>query len=77
MKQVEKFFRVIRYLKDRKVKLSTFLLQKGAEGWWKLTEHRRMSNVEATWKEFKKVFKDKYHSNSYGDAKRNEFFRLV
>lgn len=36
-----------------------------------------MSNVEETWEEFEKAFKDKWYSKHYYDAKRNEFMRLV
>lgn len=33
-----------------------------------------MSNVEETWEEFEKAFKDKWYSKHYYDAKRNEFY---
>ncbi|KAA0067497.1 putative ABC transporter C family member 15 [Cucumis melo var. makuwa] len=51
------------------------------EAWLKKVEKyfrpRSMSNVEETWEEFEKAFKDKWYSKHYYDAKRNEFMRLV
>lgn len=40
---IEKCFRVIRCPEDRRVELATFLLQKGAEDWWRLAKTKRIA----------------------------------
>lgn len=41
LNKVEKYFRVMLCPEDRKLDLVTFMLQKGAEDWWRLIENRR------------------------------------
>jgi len=38
---LEKCYRVMRCPNDRKVELAVFLLQKGAEDWWRVVESRK------------------------------------
>ncbi|XP_038883959.1 uncharacterized protein LOC120074858 [Benincasa hispida] len=74
---IEKCFNVIRCPKDHKVRLSTFLLQKGAEKWWKVILAKRSSSEAMTWPEFRQVFADKYYPSAFKKAKREEFLRLT
>lgn len=77
LNQVEKCFRVMCCPEDRKLKLATFLLQKGVKHWWKLIKSRKRDAKALTRSDFKKVFQDKYYPRSFCDATRNEFLRLV
>ncbi|XP_050941530.1 uncharacterized protein LOC127149710 [Cucumis melo] len=74
---IEKCFRVTRCPEDRKVELAAFLLQNGAEDWWRMEESRRRTTGDISWNEFKKAFFDKFYPRSFRDAKRNEFLRLT
>ncbi|KAA0039476.1 uncharacterized protein E6C27_scaffold64G002900 [Cucumis melo var. makuwa] len=74
---IEKCFRVTRCPEDRKVELAAFLLQNGAEDWWRMEESRRRTTGDISWDEFKKAFFDKFYPRSFRDAKRNEFLRLT
>ena len=62
---------------DRKLDLVTFMLQKGAEDWWRLIEHRSADVGSLTWADFKKSFQEKYYPKSFCDEKRKEFLNLV
>ncbi|XP_038877272.1 uncharacterized protein LOC120069556 [Benincasa hispida] len=74
---VEKCFRVMWCPEDRKVALATFLLQKRAEDWWRVFKDRRRGMEEVTWEEFGKAFHEKFYPQTFRDAKRNEFLKLV
>jgi len=74
---LEKCYRVMRCPEDRKVELAVFLLQKGAEDWWRIVESRKGDIVEIGRNEFKKAFQEKYCPRSFRDAKWNEFLRLI
>ncbi|KAA0042144.1 putative polyprotein, identical [Cucumis melo var. makuwa] len=69
--------RITRCLEDRKVELAAFLLQNGAEDWWRMEESRGRTTGDISWDEFKKAFFDKFYPRSFRDAKRNEFLRLT
>ena len=62
---------------DRKLDLVTFMLQKGAEDWWRLIEHKSADVGSLTWADFKKSFQEKYYPKSFCDEKRKEFLNLV
>ncbi|KAA0047616.1 uncharacterized protein E5676_scaffold648G00470 [Cucumis melo var. makuwa] len=74
---IEKCFKVMRCLEDRKVELVVFLLKNGTEDWWRLTESRRRATVDMSWDEFKKTFFEKFYSRSFRDAKRSKFLRFT
>ena len=69
LNQVEKCFRVMHCPEDRKLDLATFMLQKGAEDWWRLIEHRNTDVGSLTWVDFKKSFQEKYYPKSLCDEK--------
>ena len=77
LNEVENFFRVMHCPEDRKLDLVTFMLQKEAEGWWRLIEHRSTDVGSLTWADFKKSFQEKYYPKSFCDEKRKEFLNLV
>lgn len=73
MNVLEKCFKVMRCLDDRKVELATFLLKKEADYWWRTFESQYHDTNEINWNEFKNAFYEKYYPRSYKDAKRSEF----
>ncbi|XP_038887090.1 uncharacterized protein LOC120077268 [Benincasa hispida] len=54
---VEKCFNIMNCPEERKVGLATFLLQKGAEKWWKVIFARRASLNAMLWPEFRRPLK--------------------
>ena len=76
LNQVEKCFRVIHCPEDRKLDLVVYMLQRGAEDWWRLIEQRSSNVSPLTWADFKKFFQEKYYPKSYCDEKRKEFFEF-
>ena len=70
---IEKCFRVMRCLEHRNVELAIFLLQIGAEDWWRITESRRGATGDISWDDLKR------HSliSSIHDPKQSEFLKLT
>ena len=64
------------YPEDRKLDLVTYMLQKGAEDWWRLIENKSAHAGSLTWADLKKAFRDNYYPKSYCDEKRNKFPRV-
>lgn len=64
-------------LKERKMKLPTFLLQWGSEDWWTFHVARAGVIVSISWEEFRKVFQNKFYPCSLYHTKKNGFISLV
>ena len=65
LKAIEKVFHALRCPAEDKVTFATFMLQGEAADWWEIEiEKLGPNNVPFTWKEFRKVFYEKYFSQS-------------
>ncbi|KAA0041492.1 Gag protease polyprotein [Cucumis melo var. makuwa] len=73
LNMLEKCFDVMNCPEERKVRLTTFLLQKEAEGWWKSILARCSDTRALDWQTFRGIFEDKYYPSTYCKAKRDEF----
>ncbi|TYK01041.1 uncharacterized protein E5676_scaffold264G00470 [Cucumis melo var. makuwa] len=76
LNMLEKCFDVMNCPQKRKVRLTTFLLQKEAEGWWKSIIARRNDARTLDWQTFRGIFEEKYYPTTYCEAKRDEFQEL-
>ncbi|KAA0046243.1 DNA/RNA polymerases superfamily protein [Cucumis melo var. makuwa] len=76
LNMLEKYFYVMNCPEEQKVRLATFLLQKEAKGWWKSILARHSDARTLDWQMFRGIFEDKYYSNTYCEAKRDEFLGL-
>ncbi|KAA0056483.1 reverse transcriptase [Cucumis melo var. makuwa] len=76
LNMLEKCFDVMNCPEERKVRLTTFLLQKEGEGWWKSILARRSDARALNWQTFRGIFEDKYYASTYCEAKRDEFLGL-
>ncbi|KAA0063141.1 uncharacterized protein E5676_scaffold1213G00160 [Cucumis melo var. makuwa] len=76
LNMLENFFDVMDCSKERKVRLTIFLLKKKAEGWWKSILSRRSDERTLDWQTFRGIFEDKYYPSTYCEAKRDEFLGL-
>ncbi|XP_022876708.1 uncharacterized protein LOC111394890 [Olea europaea var. sylvestris] len=77
MTKIERLFDVMGCSDDRKLCLSTFLLEEGAYDWWQLVRSTYLDPSIITWIDFHHIFYDAYYSRSYKDAKQEEFLKLV
>ncbi|KAA0025924.1 putative polyprotein [Cucumis melo var. makuwa] len=73
---LKKCFDVMNCPEERKVRLTTFLLQKEAEGWWKSILARHSDAHTLDWQTFRGILKNKYYPSTYCEAKRDEFLGL-
>ncbi|KAA0046779.1 uncharacterized protein E6C27_scaffold216G00650 [Cucumis melo var. makuwa] len=64
LNMLEKCFDVMNCPEERKVRLTTFLLQKEAEGWWKSISARRSDARALDWQTFRGIFQDKYYPST-------------
>ena len=66
IREMEKMFDALQYLKDMKVRLAICMLKGNAELWWiAIKVASENADDQLTWEEFKKIFYDQY------------FFKLV
>ncbi|KAL2505661.1 Gag protease polyprotein-like protein [Abeliophyllum distichum] len=64
MDKIEKCFDVMGCPDDKRLRLATFLLEEGANNWWRLIQTRYADPSVITWVDFKCAFYDTYYPRS-------------
>ena len=63
VKAIEKIFHALRCPAKKKIIFATFMLQDEAADWWEMEiEKMGLNDAPFTWKEFKKIFYERYFS---------------
>ena len=71
--KMEKFFDVIDCFKEQKTSYATFLLDKQADHWWRMTKRLLEDQEPITWKQFREAFYKKYFHDNVRQHKVGEF----
>ena len=74
--KIEKFFDVIDCSEEQKASYTTFMLDKEANHWWRMTKRLLKDQKPIVWSQFREAFYKKYFPSSVQRQKVGEFVHL-